>query len=203
MAEQVMMEKMEAQPPLAEYPMTTPVPPPSAVEENTNFAAAPPPEEAAKPVESELPPTAAPAEEEKPLELAPKKISGGSHDRDVALAQLDKEKKSSFIKAWEDSEKSKVINKAQKQLSAVAAWENSKKAAAEAKLKKIEQEQLEKKKAGYAEKMKNQVAQIHKEAEEKRAMVEAKRGEEILKTEEMAAKYRATGHIPKKLLGCF
>ncbi|CAN0824812.1 Uncharacterized protein At3g61260, partial [Linum grandiflorum] len=126
---------------------------------------------------------------------------------DVALAQLDKEKKSSFIKAWEDSEKSKVINKAQKQLSAVAAWENSKKAAAEAKLKKIElcffahglkdvglpeQEQLEKKKAGYAEKMKNQVAQIHKEAEEKRAMVE-----------EMAAKYRATGHIPKKLLGCF
>ncbi|CAN0824816.1 Remorin 1.4 [Linum grandiflorum] len=95
-----------------------------------------------------------------------------------------------------------LLYRAQKQLSAVAAWENSKKAAAEAKLKKIE-EQLEKKKAGYAEKMKNQVAQIHKEAEEKRAMVEAKRGEEILKTEEMAAKYRATGHIPKKLLGCF
>ncbi|CAN1308797.1 Uncharacterized protein At3g61260 [Linum perenne] len=143
----------------------------------------------------------------KPLELAPKRISGGSHDRDVALAELDKEKKFSFIKAWEDSEKSKVTNKAQKQLSAVAAWENSKKAAADAKLKKIEviryspfhpkgayvlQEQLEKKKAGYAEKMKNRVAQIHKEAEEKRAMVE-----------EMAAKYRATGQVPKKLLGCF
>ncbi|CAN1308800.1 DBP, partial [Linum perenne] len=130
-----------------------------------------------------------------PLELAPKRISGGSHDRDVALAELDKEKKFSFIKAWEDSEKSKVTNKAQKQLSAVAAWENSKKAAADAKLKKIE--------AGYAEKMKNRVAQIHKEAEEKRAMVEAKRGEEILKAEEMAAKYRATGQVPKKLLGCF
>ena len=76
------------------------------------------------------------------------------------------------------------------------------KANIEAELKKIE-EQLEKKKAEYAEKMKNKVAMIHKEAEEKRAMVEAKRGEEVLKAEEMAAKYRATGHAPKKLIGCF
>ncbi|CAN1837401.1 Remorin 1.4, partial [Linum perenne] len=73
-----------------------------------------------------------------------------------------------------------------KHIFVVAAWENSKKAAAKAKLKKIE-EQLEKKKARYAEKMKNIVAQIHKEAGEKRAMVEAKRGEEILKAEEMVA----------------
>ncbi|CAN1183326.1 Remorin 1.4 [Linum perenne] len=94
------------------------------------------------------------------------------------------------------------MEKAQKQIFVVAEWENSKKAAAEAKLKKIE-EQLEKKKAGYTEKMKNGVAQIHKEAEEKRAMVEAKHGEEILKAEEMAAKYRATGQVPKKLIGCF
>lgn len=65
------------------------------------------------------------------------------------------------------------------------------------------QEQLEKKKADYAEKVRNKVALIHKEAEEKRAMVEAKRGEEILKTDEMAAKYRATGHAPKKGFGCF
>ncbi|CAN1837402.1 Remorin 1.4, partial [Linum perenne] len=69
-----------------------------------------------------------------------------------------------------------------KHIFVVAAWENSKKAAAKAKLKKIE-----KKKARYAEKMKNIVAQIHKEAGEKRAMVEAKRGEEILKAEEMVA----------------
>lgn len=51
--------------------------------------------------------------------------------------------------------------------------------------------------------MKNQAAFIHKAAEEKRAMVEARRGEEILKAEEVAAKYRATGLAPKKLLGCF
>ncbi|KAG6748084.1 hypothetical protein POTOM_047984 [Populus tomentosa] len=175
-------------------------------------------------------------------EPAPKKISGGSIDRDIALADLEKEKRLSFIKAWEDSEKTKAENKvflsnasfkplskllirtfrslflfqhgfrnthsmhnrnrSQKKLSAVVAWENSKKAALEAALRKME-EKLEKQKAEYAEKMKNKVALIHKEAEEKRAMVEAKRGEEFLKAEEMAAKYRATGQTPKKLLGCF
>lgn len=65
------------------------------------------------------------------------------------------------------------------------------------------QEALEKQKAEYAEKMKNQIALLHKEAEEKRAMVEARHGEELLKAEEQAAKYRATGLAPKKLLGCF
>ena len=62
---------------------------------------------------------------------------------------------------------------------------------------------MEKKKAEYAEKMRNKIAEIHRQAEEKRAMVEAKRGEEVLKAEEIAAKYRATGQTPKKLLGCF
>ena len=62
---------------------------------------------------------------------------------------------------------------------------------------------MEKKKAEYGEKMKNKVAEIHKAAEEKRAMIEAHKGEEILKAEECAAKYRATGYTPKKFLGCF
>ncbi|KAK8936388.1 hypothetical protein KSP39_PZI012991 [Platanthera zijinensis] len=95
-----------------------------------------------------------------------------------------------------------MSNRAARKVSAIAAWENSKKAAIEAELKKIE-EDLERKKAEYVEKMKNKIAMIHKEAEEKRAMVEAKRGEEILKADEMSAKFRATGHAPKKLLGCF
>ncbi|KAM3281738.1 hypothetical protein P3S67_027385 [Capsicum chacoense] len=50
--------------------------------------------------------------------------------------------------------------------------------------------------------MKNKAALIHKEAEERKAVVEAKRGEQLLKAEEMAAKYSATGQNPKKLLGC-
>lgn len=51
--------------------------------------------------------------------------------------------------------------------------------------------------------MKNKVVLIHKAAEEKRALIEAKRGEDLLKAEETAAKYRATGTAPKKLLTCF
>ena len=66
-----------------------------------------------------------------------------------------------------------------------------------------EQEDLERKKAEYAEKLKNKIALIHKEAEERRAVIEATKGEDILKAEESAAKYRATGTAPKKLLGCF
>ena len=62
---------------------------------------------------------------------------------------------------------------------------------------------MEKKKAEYAEKMKNKVAEIHKAAEEKRAIIEAQKGEEILKAEECAAKYRATGGTPKKVFACF
>ncbi|BAT83660.1 hypothetical protein LR48_Vigan03g053600 [Vigna angularis] len=131
-----------------------------------------------------------------------KQSSKGSLDRDVALAEVVKGKKLSYVKAWEESEKAKADNRAEKHFSAIAAWESKKMAALEAELKKIE-EQLEKKKAQQAEKMKNKMALVHKEAEEKRAIIEAKRGEEILKTEEMAARYRATGTTPKKTVGCF
>ncbi|KAL0304256.1 UNVERIFIED_CONTAM: Remorin [Sesamum radiatum] len=156
-----------------------------------------------------LPPAEEKAEEckalaviEKEPEAAEEKKPEGSINRDAVLARVATEKRLSLIKAWEESEKSKAENKAQKKVSAIAAWENSKKANLEAELKKIE-EQLEKKKAEYIEKMKNKVALLHKAAEEKRAMIEAKRGEDLLKAEEIAAKYRATGTAPKKLLGCF
>lgn len=59
-----------------------------------------------------------------------------------------------------------------------------------------------KKKGEYAEKIRNKVALVHKQAEEKRAMVEAKRGEDMLKAEETAAKLRATGTSPPKACGC-
>ncbi|BFG21942.1 hypothetical protein CerSpe_082160 [Prunus speciosa] len=139
---------------------------------------------------------------EKAPETVVKKPSGGSIDRDIALSQLEKEKSLSFIRAWEESEKAKAENKAQKKLSDITAWENSRKASVEAKLRSME-EKLEKKKAQYAEKMKNQVALLHKQADEKRALAIANRGEDFLKADETAAKYRATGSIPKKFLGCF
>ncbi|XP_073130282.1 remorin-like [Henckelia pumila] len=178
----------------------------------------PPPPPVVEPVEapkdvveekSEIPP----AEEKKPDESkalvvvekpdsTEKKEAEGSLIRDAALIRVANEKRNSLIRAWEESEKSKAENKAQKKVSAIGAWENCKKASLEAELKKIE-EQLEKKKAEYIEKMKNKVALVHKAAEEKRAIAEAKRGEDLLKAEEVAAKYRATGTGPKKLLGCF
>ncbi|KAM7491624.1 hypothetical protein LguiA_034545 [Lonicera macranthoides] len=139
---------------------------------------------------------------EKTPEACEDKISEGSANRDAVLARVATEKRISLIKAWEESEKSKAENKACKDLSAVGAWENTKKATIEADIKRIE-EKLEKKKAGYVEKMKNKIASIHKAAEEKRAMIEAKQGEDLLKAEEIAAKYRATQTTPKKLLGCF
>ncbi|ESQ39225.1 hypothetical protein EUTSA_v10001646mg [Eutrema salsugineum] len=195
MAEEQKTTKVDVESPAVLAPAKEPTPAP--VEASKDVAEekihTPPP-----PVESK-----ALAVVEKPIEEhTPKKSSSGSADRDVILADLEKEKKTSFIKAWEESEKSKAENKAQKKISDVLAWENSKKAATEAQLRKIE-EKLEKKKAEYGEKMKNKVAAIHKLAEEKRAMVEAKRGEELLKAEEMAAKYRATGIVPKATCGCF
>ncbi|URD77793.1 Remorin family [Musa troglodytarum] len=95
-----------------------------------------------------------------------------------------------------------IWDRAAKKMASITAWENSKKAAVEAELR-MKEEALEKKKAEYVEKMKNKIAMLHKAAEEKKAMVEAKRGEEFLKAEEMAAKYRVTGFTPKKLFGCF
>lgn len=59
------------------------------------------------------------------------------------------------------------------------------------------------KKAKCIEKMKNKVALLHKKAEEKRAITEAKRGEDLLKAQEVASKCRATGSTPKKLLRWF
>lgn len=128
--------------------------------------------------------------------------SGGSIDRDIVLAKVAEDKKLALIKAWEDNEKAKAMNKACKKLSGVESWESTQKAATEAQLRKTE-EKLEKMKAETAEKMKNKIAEIHRIAEEQRAMVEAKKGEEILKAEECAAKFRATGKTPKKIIGCF
>uniref|UniRef100_A0A2N9J0Y3 Remorin C-terminal domain-containing protein n=1 Tax=Fagus sylvatica TaxID=28930 RepID=A0A2N9J0Y3_FAGSY len=140
--------------------------------------------------------------DEKHAESTTKGCSGGSIDRDVVLANVMLEKKHAIIKAWEESEKAKADNKANKKLSFLNSWEVSEKAAVEVQLSKI-QEKLEKRKAEYAEKMKNKIAEIHKKAEEKRAIVEASKRGDFLKLEEMAAKSRATGQTPKKTIGCF
>ncbi|KAJ7951125.1 Remorin family protein [Quillaja saponaria] len=77
-------------------------------------------------------PTPGPAKEEKalvpvpPSEVKPVETKSLPVVQNIALADVEKEKKLSYVKAWEESEKSKAENKAQKNVSSVAAWENSK-----------------------------------------------------------------------------
>ncbi|XP_019156029.1 PREDICTED: remorin-like [Ipomoea nil] len=92
--------------------------------------------------------------------------------------------------------------RAHKKLTAIRSWENINKATMDAQLRQIE-ENIEKKKAEHRAKMKNKEAEIHKVADEKRAVVEAQRKEEILKAEDMAAKFRSSGYTPKRFLGWF
>ncbi|KAD5961262.1 hypothetical protein E3N88_12735 [Mikania micrantha] len=137
---------------------------------------------------------------EKPAEVCEEKQKEASVNRDDVLAKVAMEK-SHLLK---HGKKVRNLNPrtTQQKLSSIKAWENSKKAELEAELKKIE-EDLETKKAKYIEKMKNKVVLVHKTAEEKRAITEAKCREDILKAEEVATKLRATGETPKKLLGWF
>jgi multidrug efflux pump subunit AcrA (membrane-fusion protein) len=121
------------------------------------------------------------------MEKATQKIE---HDKIVARA-----------KAWEEDALARIESRNQREEAKINAEELTMKNKAEARLRKNE-EKLEKMKATYLEQMKNEIAAAHKAAEEKRALVAAKKGQDILKTEEMAAKIRATGIFPKKF-GCF
>ncbi|XP_045823231.1 remorin 1.4-like [Trifolium pratense] len=125
-----------------------------------------------------------------------------SVDRDAVLARVESQKRLALIKAWEENEKTKVENRAYKMQSAVDLWEDNKKSSIEAKFKGIEVK-LDKKKSEYIEVMQNKKAEIHLSAEEKKAMIEAQKGEEIVKVEETAAKFRTRGYEPRRLLGCF
>ncbi|KAH7285415.1 hypothetical protein KP509_33G027200 [Ceratopteris richardii] len=122
-------------------------------------------------------------------------------DRDEALAKVNQERTLSHIRAWEENEKAKAANKYNKTIAKIDSWEIAQKAAAEANLKKAE-ETLERRKAAYVEKMRNQISEVHKSAEEQRAVAEARKGEEMVKAEELAARFRAQNHVPRKFL-CF
>ncbi|KAF7087124.1 hypothetical protein CFC21_090343 [Triticum aestivum] len=138
-----------------------------------------------------------------PAPATPTTPPGSATDRDAVLAKVEMNRKLSMVKAWEENQKSKADNRAEHKMSSILSWENTKKAAVQAKLRTRE-EKLEKKKAEYAEKMRNRIAMIHKEAEEQRAAVEARRQEEMIKCEETAAKHRSQGTTPKKkFLTCF
>ncbi|MFS8003548.1 putative remorin [Helianthus anomalus] len=126
-------------------------------------------------------------------------LRGGDN---VGLEIVVTEKRMALIKAWEENEKTRADNKAYTKISAIGAWENTKRAEIEADLKQIE-EDIEIEKAKQREKMKNRMAAVHKEAEEKRAAIIAKKGQDLIKVEEAAAKFHATGTLPSRLFKCF
>ncbi|XP_010544382.1 PREDICTED: remorin [Tarenaya hassleriana] len=91
--------------------------------------------------------------------------------------------------------------RAQKKISTITEWENHKTAKLEAKLAEIKGGGDSKK---AAERLRNKIAAVHTKAQEKKAKVQTRRAEEILKAEERAAKLRATGQSPHhKSFICF
>ncbi|KVH90107.1 remorin-like isoform X1 [Cynara cardunculus var. scolymus] len=134
---------------------------------------------------------------EPPEKLKP--VHGGD---DAGLEIVVTEKRMALIKAWEENEKTKADNKAYTKVLAIGAWENSKRAEVEANLKKIEVD-IENEKVKQREIMKMKMATVQKEAEEKRAAIEAKKGQDIINAEQLAAKFHATGTLPSKLFKCF
>ncbi|KDP25465.1 hypothetical protein JCGZ_20621 [Jatropha curcas] len=118
------------------------------------------------------------------------------------LAKIEWDKRYALIKAWEETEKAKVENKTYKKLSALGSWETNQKAVLESQIRQHE-EKLERKKVEFAEKMRNKIAEIQKEAEERKTMIEAKRGQDFLKVEENAARYHSLGYLPRRSLICF
>eukprot|EP00249_Psilotum_nudum_P002117 c14998_g1_i1 orf=284-691(-) len=125
----------------------------------------------------------------------------GSKSRDEALARVNQDKTFSRIQAWEETEKSKVLNKYAKAVVKITAWENTRNATAETVLKKDE-EKLERRRAVYLEKMKNMIAEVHRQAEEMRAAAKAMKAQELLRIEDVAAKFRSEGYMPNRCL-CF
>eukprot|EP00250_Pteridium_aquilinum_P003161 c13487_g1_i1 orf=324-968(+) len=125
----------------------------------------------------------------------------GSLNRDLVLAKLNQERMLSLIKAWEENTKAKSLHRYNRKVAKISAWEKAKRAKAEADLKALE-EKLEKQKAEYVEWMNNKIAAVHMKAEEERALADAHHGEELLKAEELAAKYRASGSLPKRYPFC-
>ncbi|XP_024389081.1 remorin isoform X1 [Physcomitrium patens] len=118
-----------------------------------------------------------------------------------ATQKIEHDKLVSNVAAWEQNQREKIESRTHREEEKITAEETTMKKKAEARLRQKE-EKLEKLRAKYQEAMKNEVAAAHKVAEEKRAMVAAKKGMDILKTEETAAKIRATGKFPVKF-GCF
>ncbi|XP_023636570.1 remorin isoform X2 [Capsella rubella] len=108
-----------------------------------------------------------------------------------------------IIKAWKELKITNVNNKTQKRLLDITGWEKKKTTEIESQLARI-QRKMDSKKMAKSEKLQTKKAAVHAKAQEKKANVQTRRAQEILEAEEEAARFQATGQIPKKpSLSCF
>eukprot|EP00258_Populus_trichocarpa_P022007 XP_024438026.1 uncharacterized protein LOC7484383 isoform X1 [Populus trichocarpa] len=117
-----------------------------------------------------------------------------------ALKEMNKVLHERNIKAWEDKEKAKSANKAQRMLSDIKTWEEKMKISHEAKTMKIEAE-LESIRQHKHEKIKNEEAQIQKAMEQKKAAIDAQNQKKVLEITEKADKHRSNNTLPMKCFG--
>ncbi|XP_010419618.1 PREDICTED: remorin [Camelina sativa] len=113
------------------------------------------------------------------------------------------EEQSKIIKAWKELKITKVNNKTQKRLLDISGWEKKETTKIDSELARI-QRKMDIKKMEKSEKLRSKKAAVHAKAQEKKAHVQTRRAREILDAEEEAARFQATGQIPKKSsLSCF
>ncbi|KAJ6843475.1 uncharacterized protein M6B38_296810 [Iris pallida] len=139
-----------------------------------------------------------PATPAAPADAAPAAagIGGGAGQR-ASVRQVRKEEVESKIAAWEAAELAKVHNRFKREEAIITGWEDEQVEKATACLRKIERK-LEEEKARAVERMRNDVAVARQKAEEKRASVEAKRGEKLARVLELGKLMKIVGKPPSK-----
>ncbi|VVB06821.1 unnamed protein product [Arabis nemorensis] len=116
---------------------------------------------------------------------------------------IQREAQLSVIKAWKEQKITKVINKTQKKLLDISGWEKKKTTKIDSELASI-QRKMDSKKMEKAEQLRIKKVAVHASAQEKKAKVQTRRAQEILDAEQEAARFQATGQVPKKSsFSCF
>lgn len=121
--------------------------------------------------------------------------------KNIDLEEVKKNVLETRAAAWEEAEEAKYMARFKREEAKIQAWENHEKAKAEAEMRRIEVK-IEKIRSHAHEKLMNKLAAAKRRAEERRAVAEAKRGEQAAKTLTHANHIRRTGRMPSQMLGC-
>lgn len=121
--------------------------------------------------------------------------------KNIDLEEVKKNVLETRAAAWEEAEQAKYMARFKREEAKIQAWENHEKAKAEAEMRRIEVK-VEKIRSHAHEKLMNTLAAAKRRAEERRAVAEARRGEQAAKTAQHAHHIRRTGRVPSSFLAC-